>query len=264
VRPTQQIFIVGPARSGTSIMMRAMRVAFPAHKSCDEGHFLDLSWSLAKAVDEFLGATKSYYRDFPNMTVSRIDGDTLIRRLVETLVDENTRTLGSPVMIDKTHGPLMVRSLPLLRAVLPNSRAIMMKRRLNEFLRSANVKFPWWTPEERVEHWIATMQAWLEVKPQLRRYCLEIEHLDLVECPLKVGRALAAHFGLPHARGAELAEFFRSHSIEKTPNGSYAPVALEELGFTPEAAAALIERTRELRTQLGYGANEDYYASAEE
>jgi hypothetical protein len=138
----------------------------------------------------------------------------------------------------------------------------MMKRRLNEYLRSANVKFPSWTLDQRIAHWRSTMEAWLDVKPRLRRQCLEVEHLDLVQRPLQVGRALAAHFGLPRARGAAFAEFFRSHSIEKTLNGSYEPVSLQELGFAPEAAAELQAATRGLNARLGYGEGKDYYAPA--
>lgn len=255
-----QVFIVGPARCGTSIMVRLVRMLLDKdYHSLDEGHLLDILPALDDCVDDFLLRRKPYYRTFDNMTVSHAAPERLKAAIQDGVIGVNAEILGSSRLIDKTHGPDMVWALPALRDRLPQSRAIFLRRRFNEYMRSAMLKFPFWSFEEKLEHWCATINAWRVVRRQVGDYCLDIEHMAMVNEPGETALRILRHLAKPESRADTVVDYLRRHTPERTPGGSYSPVSLDEIGLTPEQLRLARRKIHWLNREFGYGYENDAY-----
>ena len=186
------VFILGPARSGTS----AITLALLESASCvgsGEGHLLPLAHALLGTIDQ-------YYRGRghdPHTMLGLVSIDAfqkLIRRSFVKLTADLYPTLR---WLDKTPTVEMVRASVLMQELWPNARFIFMKRRVIENVLSRRRKFPEDSTERHYSDWAAVMTAWLAVREKLGTAALEIEHRQLVLDPIAVATSIASFLELP-------------------------------------------------------------------
>jgi hypothetical protein len=252
-----QVFIGGAPRSGTSIMALAMRTALPEHKTWDEGHLFDIMPHLSQAITYYVTIAKQKPRSRPNFLVSQIDPKVIEGVVADAVAKYAISLMGSSQFIDKTPGIQYIKALPLLASCFPNGKAIVMRRRGLEYMRSAEKKFGRW--DEFLDIYVKCMWAISEVSRQLPNFLLVVEHKELVDDPAGAAMRIGKHLGFELDKRAKLEEVIRSRSIEKTEGSDYHPMRLNDISADEAVRADFVQKTSRIFDEFGYSYNEDYY-----
>ena len=257
--PTQDdtqfpVFILGPARSGTSAITLAL-LESASYIGAGEGHLMPLAHGLLSAIDH-------HYRRVghdESTTLGRVSSaafQKLVRRGFVKLVSELYPT---PRWLDKTPTVEMVRASVLMKELWPNARFIFMKRRVVENLLSRRRKFPDGTTESHYSDWAAVMTAWLTVREQLGSAALEIDHRQLVLEPEVVASSITAFLELPSSAAARFSRYVSQSRPEQTDENFGAVYALHDLGLDEQEARRLRVVCDPAMSAFGYGYDESYY-----
>lgn len=248
------VFILGPARSGTSAITLAL-LESGSFIGTGEGHLMSLAQRLLSEIDQQYrraGADE-------NTTLARVSPDAFQNLIRRAFVRLATELFPTPRWLDKTPTVEMVRAAVLMQALWPNARFLFMRRRVIENVLSRRRKFPGDSTESHYSDWAAVMAAWLEVRAQLSSAALEIDHRDLVLDPDAVASSIAGFLELPQAAAARFGRYLRASRPEQTDENFGATYSLQHLGLEPQDAARLIEVCDPLMTAFGYGYGEAYY-----
>ena len=148
---TRPVFILGAARSGTSILMKAMKEG-ALLPGLNEGHVLPL-------LMKFLEVTDRYYSKYeeeaisPFMVLSSVPRNRLEDRMKFLFRELQENLHHGGVWVDKTPGADMILLAPVLLEIWPNARFIFAKRRGLENLISRRRKFPDRAFEQECRKW---------------------------------------------------------------------------------------------------------------
>ena len=257
--PTQDdtqfpVFILGPARSGTSAITLAL-LESASYIGAGEGHLMPLAHGLLSAIDH-------HYRRVGHDESTALGGvssaafQKLVRRGFVKLVSELYPT---PRWLDKTPTVEMVRASVLMKELWPHARFIFMKRRVVENLLSRRRKFPDGTTDSHYSDWAAVMTAWLAVREQLGSAALEIDHRQLVLNPEAVSSSISAFLGLPSSAAARFSRYVCQSRPEQTDENFGAIYSLHDLGLDEQEAQRLRVVCDPAMTAFGYGYDESYY-----
>jgi len=223
------VFIVGSPRSGTSILVTALRTV--GYGGFNEGNFLPLINILGKAVDRHLGlAGKSR----PNVLAAHVDPE-----LLKTKIDEiignlvNSMNVGS-MWFDKSGNADMIEAIPRLRLLWPNSVYIFAKRRAIENVKSRVKKFPERDFEEHCASWAINMSTWRKIRADLPPdVYLEVDQYDLIRDAEGISRRIADFLGFEPAQSKNLMKAFKMKRPQQTSNGSAEQIhSLDSLGWS--------------------------------
>ena len=135
--PASPVFIVGSPRSGTSILIASLLRA--GYGGFLEGNFLSLIQTIERDVERHFSV---FYTPNEKVLTSRLDRAALKEQMSRVIVDTAVAQQPTGPWVDKTGGPEMIQSIPVLRRLLPGSRFIFAKRRAIENVVSRVVKFP--------------------------------------------------------------------------------------------------------------------------
>jgi hypothetical protein len=248
------VFILGPARSGTSAITLAL-LESGSFIGTGEGHLMPLAQRLISEIDQ------QYRRADADedTTLARVSRDAFQNLIRRAFVKLATELFPTPRWLDKTPTVEMVRAAVLMRELWPNARFLFMKRRVIENVLSRRRKFPGDSTERHYSDWAAVMAAWLEVRGQLGNAALEIDHRQLVLDPDVVASSVASFLELPEAAAARFGRYLRASRPEQTDDNFGATYTLQHLGLEPQHAARLIAVCDPLMTAFGYGYGEVYY-----
>ena len=172
------VFILGPARSGTSAVTLAL-LESAAYIGSGEGHLMPLLHPLLAVVDQ-------HYRRVggdPHTMLGRVSISAFQKLIRRSFIQLARDLFPTPRWLDKTPSVEMVRAAPLMRELWPNARFIFMKRRVIENVLSRQRKFPQDSVDRHYSDWIAVMKAWIDVRDSLGDAYLEVEHRQLVVSP---------------------------------------------------------------------------------
>ena len=250
------LFILGPARSGTSAITLAL-LESGSYVGTGEGHLLPLAHALVSTIDE-------YYRRRaydPNTMMGRVPIDAfqkLIRRSFVKLASDLFPTVR---WLDKTPTVEMVRASVLMKELWPNARFIFMKRRVIENVLSRRRKFPQDSIERHYSDWMAVMTAWLAVRDQLGEAALEIEHRQLVLDPGAVATSIASFLQLPDATAARFLRYVNKSRPEQTDDNFGAIYSLEHLNLDESDARRMTAVCDPIMFALGYSYDESYFSA---
>ncbi len=250
------LFILGPARSGTSVITLAL-LESASYVGTGEGHLLPLAHALVSAVDRY------YQRRAhdPNTMLGRVPIDAfqkLIRRSFVKLASDLFPTVR---WLDKTPTVEMVRASVLMKEIWPNARFIFMKRRVIENVLSRLRRFPEDSIERHYSDWAAVMTAWLAVRDTLGDAGLEIEHRQLVLDPDAVGASIASFLQLPEAAAARFLHYLNKSHPEQTDENFGAIYSLDRLGLDESDARRMTAMCDPIMQALGYSYDGSYYAT---
>jgi hypothetical protein len=229
------VFIVGSPRSGTSILVTALRAV--GYGGFNEGNFLPLINILGKAVDRHLGlAGKSHSTVLaahvdPELLKTKIDG--IIGNLVNSLNVGN-------MWFDKSGNADMIEAIPRLRRLWPNSVYIFAKRRAIENVKSRVKKFPERDFEEHCASWAINMSVWRKVRANLPPdVYLEVDQYDLIRDAEGISRRIADFLGFEAEQSKNLVKAFKTNRPQQTSNGSAEKIhSLDSLGWSDDQLAA--------------------------
>ena len=252
------VFIVGSPRSGTSVLVAALlRVGYQGYR---EGNFLPLMMILDKAVDRFFSVAG---KKNPKVLAAHVD-PVRLREKIEDIFRELTNELNaSPLWFDKSGNHEMIRAIPILRRLWPDSVFIFAKRRAIENVLSRIKKFPRRDFEYHCTDWARNMSAWREVRPQLPvDSYLEVDQQDLIRNTEVVCAGIAKLLDLQAEQTRNLAKVFKSARPQETVKGSAAQTfPLESVGWSETQLAVFRKHCEAEMNAYGYGLGSEYNLS---
>jgi Sulfotransferase family len=248
------VFILGPARSGTSAVTLAL-LESGSYVGTGEGHLMPLAHELLSVIDE-------HYRRVGidgNTALRRVSSDAFQKLVRRAFVKLASELFPTPRWLDKTPTVEMVRASVLMQELWPNARFIFMKRRVIENLLSRRRKFPDGTTESHYSDWTAVMAAWLAVRDQLGGAALEIDHRQLVVDPQEVASLIAAFLELEKPAAARLTDYLSQSRPEQTDGNFGATYTTGHLGLDEFEVRRMMEVCDPMMRAFGYGYGDSYY-----
>jgi hypothetical protein len=249
------VFILGPARSGTSAVALALLHSERYHGS-GEGHL----WALA---DRLLAAVDTYYHQNAGAlshgtTLRRVSRDALTDYIRRGFVQLARRLYPTAYWIDKTPTVPAVMATPLILQLWPNARFIFIRRRVIENLLSRRRKFPQHRDEPQYSDWAAIMRAWLEVRALLKETAIEIDHRELVFDPARTSAAITSFLNIPEPAATKIQHYIVHNRPEQTDANFGSVHSLGSLNMTEEQVRRLHETCDEVMSAYGYTYDESY------
>jgi len=251
------LFVLGPARSGTSAITLAL-LESGSYIGTGEGHLMPLAHELLSVIDEHYRRAGSDR----NTALGRVSSDAFQKLVRRAFVKLASELFPSPRWLDKTPTVEMVRASVLMRELWPNARFIFMKRRVIENLLSRRRKFPDGTTENHYSDWAAVMTAWLAVREKLGGAALEIDHRQLVVDPQEVASLIAAFLELEKPAAARFTDYLSGSRPEQTDGNFGATYSIEHLGLDEHGARRMMEVCDPVMSAFGYGYGDTYYHSS--
>jgi len=203
-----QVFIVGAPRSGTSIMLRAMKdvLGLPGY---GESHAMPAF----QRIIQNIRADLSYFDDKDqNLMVKELAVDDLVQHIGEFIRKFYYGIFPDGSWVDKSARGNAVAGLPLIETVFPDARLIMIRRNGIEVAVSHMKKFPGQDLAHACQSWSKAMRE-LHRASRSCKNLLMIDQYDLQNATEKVSQDIADHLGLPD-KGKPLSEFFLSQRVQ--------------------------------------------------
>jgi len=205
------VFIVGSVRSGTSAIMAALREGAQI-PGFNEGVLAHLLPALLSVVREHY--SKQHQK--PMTMLGSVPEEFLATGIKNLFGKAFVETMGEARWLDKTPGGAsIIAACPSLLEIFPNAKFVYCQRRGIENVLSRQSKFGG-DFEVHCQSWASTMEAWLEVSPQLGAAALAVDQRDMALEPDAVGGRLAAFLGLSQAQRDGIGEVLRGRRLEQT------------------------------------------------
>jgi hypothetical protein len=249
------VFILGPARSGTSAIALGL-LASTRYEGSGEGHLLPLAHAVLSTADNYYEKHRGIQSDTMLGRVPAAAFQKLVRRSFIQLARDLFPT---GYWLDKTPTVEMVRAAPLMKELWPNARFIFMKRRVIENVLSRSRKFTTDTIDKHYSDWIAVMSAWLVVRERLSEVALEIDHHELVFNPIGVGSRIATFLNMPDAASSRLIQYISKSRPEQTDDNFGAVYTFADLGLGDKQATQMRVACDPLMVAYGYDYGDAYY-----
>ena len=252
------IFIIGPARSGTTIITQALRngAHLPGYY---EGHFLLLLKKLTDQVDAFFHSKQSLLQNDLHM-IAHVNKDALKLALIEDFKRICEELCPEEVWLDKSPDALMIQCIDNLRLAWPACRFIFAKRRGIENICSRLRKFPNVDFESHCRIWANTMQSWLDIRDDLAGSFIEVEQREIALNPNEVAALLVHFLGLEETHTSSISSVFTINRPQSTGEiESSLAISIDETGWTNQQIQIFREICGDVSAQLGYGESSAYY-----
>ena len=214
------LFIVGHARSGTTITLDALAAAGDFRAASVEGHWMylileDLRGLLVNGSADVQSLSRS-------MMLHRVENRSLLLAELAGMIDRFQRKLVGEggCWVDKTPGLAQLRILPLLMEMFPASRVIFNLR--NPFSVVESVRRQWSSAPgvfSLAKRWLDTsslFRALIEEKIVATRY-LVLRHEAIASKPARVSDQLAAFLETPGITDGLAAYFWENSRKQNAP-----------------------------------------------
>lgn len=170
-----KVFILGPARSGTSIMYYAMREVFEL-AGRGEGHVFPI---FQRLIHEFYQYSQQFSSTSGTLA-SSLDTKSMRKASSEYIRSFYQQIYQTEDWVDKTPGAEALGGVSLIQEVFPDARIIMMRRTGVEVVQSYISKFSA-SFEDACHAWTRCMIASEKARKQVG--ILEIDQFDLTNSP---------------------------------------------------------------------------------
>ena len=252
---SRPVFILGPARSGTSALALALLAAgFEGH---GEGHLMPLAHRLLTAVDGYYAGHDALGGPDTRLRSTHISA---FQRMVRRgFIQLSRAAYPSGRWIDKTPTAEMVRAAPLMQEIWPQARFIFLKRRVIENLASRRRKFPDGTLESHYLDWVDVLTTWAGVRDRLGPAAIEVEQLELARRPADTAAAIAAFLGLAPADAGRFQAALIGSNPEQTAAALGGIEKLDRLALSPGEEQQLRRACAPAMAAYGYSFDAGYY-----
>jgi len=239
------LFILGSARSGTSITYFAAREVLGLHGR-GEGHvvpiFVRLNHQFYLYTREFAEQKGTMAKDLLPRTF-KVHLQDFIRRFYKNTYNRDS-------FVDKTPGAESIRAAGFILETFPEAKIIVMRRTGIEVVQSYRQKFN--------AEFVNACRAWVDCMSAItltRANCpgiLEIDQYDLTNAPEATGKRIAEYVGLPD-RAAALASFFSERRVEQSSEHDWRErLTMEKAGLSEAERAQFTEICGPTMKAFGY------------
>jgi hypothetical protein len=204
-----KVFIVGAPRSGTSILVFALKDVFglPGY---GESHVMP-------AFQRMIHHLRAYTNGFAGIPdpimLKKLNRPELERYLFDYIRGFYGKSFPEGSWIDKTPTGEAVFGLPLIEAVFPTARLIATKRNGIEVVVSHLKKFNS-SFDEACHSWLNAMKGLVHARDGCKNL-LEVDQFELSNNTREISQKIAAHLGA-EARADRLADYLGSHQVERS------------------------------------------------
>ncbi len=211
---SEPVFIVGCARSGTSVLVNAL-IDAAGIRGWRRGHLFPLLSSL-------LSCAKDYYAELQKgsydaaAALGCLREECLRERIIELFAEINAQMVGKELWVDRTTDAAMIRACPLLAEIYPRARFIFTRRRGIENILSRQKKFPQELFRDSCEAWATGMGEWLKVRDTLGARTLEVDQRDVGLDPGRVAREISSLLRLDDSVIDTLQDYLRNERPEQS------------------------------------------------
>ncbi len=174
-----------------------------------------------------------------------------------------SRVYDSKPWADKTPGVEMILFAPILLQIFPKARFVFIYRRGIENVLSQQRKFSDRAFEDMCSTWAKCMASWRLVRAKLSSAGLEINHQILDDDPHGVAAELVSFLGLEPSYADSLAEFFRTHEVERTRDAHERrryPLALCDTGWTDQHKHNFSNICDVMMEAYGYSTDNEHFS----
>lgn len=254
----EPIFILGSVRSGTSVMVNAVKkgAGIPGY---NEGNIAALMQHLLDKVEEFFRKLAPEYLELTDHHhIGNVDPGALEIYIQNYFMDLYDRYLGKGQWVDKSPDSYlfapMIRSAPRLLEMFPRAKFVMCIRRGIENVMSRMSKFSHVPFGYQCRSWAHTLEEWYKVKPLLgEERCLEIYQRDIAIDPQKVADDMQAFLGLSDAQNDGMMEVFTGRRYEQTRVAQeHREVPLDETPWAEGYRAAFVKWCHPMMKEAGF------------
>jgi hypothetical protein len=239
-----QVFILGSARSGTSITYYAMHeiLGLPG---TGESHVIPI---FQRIIHSFYTHQQSFQD--PEVLAQRLITADFRRYILDYIRTFYQSAYPTSCWVDKTPGDEAIFGAPLIRQAFPLAKLICTKRSGVEVVESFRAKFS--APfEAACRAWAGSMDALLATRatcPDL----LELDQYDMTNSPDAIARDLTNYLGIPEKKEA-LAGFFREKRTDQLSSHDWRwRRTMADTGWSEEERKFFVTTCGELMRKFDY------------
>ncbi len=246
-KPTDplKVFIVGSARSGTSITYMLMCRVFNL-LGRGESHIMPVYQTMVDAIPDRQAEVPV------NVTLQQIDAQAVRDLLRDNLVAFYNQQFPGGSWVDKSPGAYSIGTIPLIREWFPDARCIVTMRTGIEVVVSAQAKFG--IDQEFLnacEAWDFGAQAILAARAAPAG-TLFIDQFDMTNNTEQLAHAIATFLNRP-SRAADAAAFLRTERIGKLSEHDWSRrLTLEDVPWTRQQKAMFVTICGASMKAMGY------------
>jgi hypothetical protein len=241
-----QVFILGPARSGTSITYFAMREVFDL-PGAGESHVIPI---FARIIHSFYTHLESFRDTQTDVLARSLDTADFRRHVLQYIRDFYQSVYLADRWVDKTPGDEAIFGALLIRQAFPSAKLICTKRSGVEVVESFRVKFSS-SFETACHAWAGAMNALLAMR-EISPGILEVDQFDIANSPGMVAQQIADHLGMPERKNA-LTAFFRDKRTDQLSSHDWRQrLTTVDAGWTDEERGTFLRLCGELMHKFGY------------
>lgn len=241
-----KVFIIGPARSGTSITYMAMREIFGL-PGTGESHVVPL-------FDQLLRTFEGHVAKFAGtqMLASRLRFEPFQDTVLDMLRGFYAEAYPAGSFVDKTPGP--PAGVRLIRQLFPEARILLTRRTGIEVVSSHRAKFAAQF-ELACRLWARAAADTLALREQpedIVSAVLEQDQFDLTNHAERSAEQIATHLGQPDKAGA-LARFFLERRVQQSSNHAWDKrLTLADTGWSDSEQAVFTRECGPMMRAMGY------------
>jgi len=253
------LFIVGSARSGTSIVAAAFLFGLdiPGFR---EGHFFSQLDDIHRAIARHYESRAAIRGRKGHVTLADIPRERIWEEILQDFKALHDEKMGGKILwYDKTPDFKMIRSIPFVREIYREARFVFMKRRGIENVVSRLKKFPNISFRKQCELWSLSMSSWAEVRTTLPQGAwIEIEQRDVALDPAGTASLLTAFLQLPAYQREVLADYFRDNRPQHLGGDETSTQSLDSVGWGDERRSTFRDACGEMMHLYGYSLDGNY------
>lgn len=203
------MFIVGPARSGTSIIYLSLRTVFGLNGP-GESHVLPI---FVRTIHSLWQYREGLATKDNKVLAMHLDTRQFRKHIVDFIRTFYASQFPSGAWVDKTPGTDAILGVPLIMQAFPAAKIIATKRSGLEVVRSFCMKFA--TEVEPTCHlWTGAMVALRQMTERFPEILL-IDQYDILNRRAETSERIAAYLGKP-GKSQELREFFAANEFDRS------------------------------------------------
>lgn len=255
------VFIVGSARSGTSVVAAVFHQALGIPGS-REGHYFSQLAGIHRAVSRHYDSRREAQGKPGIVTLADIPFESVWGAILADFKRlHDARIGGARIWFDKTPDFHMVQSIPFVREIYPEARFLFLKRRGFENVVSRRKKFPHLSFERQCTLWSKAMSAWAATRQRLPLGTwLEIDQRDVALAPGEVADAIATILQLPEHDREVIRRYLRDNRPQYTGGDESRPLDFGSLDWSEGQKETFVAVCDEMMQLFGYTYDERYRA----